>query len=119
MIPIDAMAKAVYMGVFENGTLPDGIQATAFKNGTLKKTQSLPIKKELREYIDSCLVNATPDKRFVYYLLASTGVCVVPLSSGFNSSLNGFRFLLLEPSDAKFKKTINTIAKAISDYTAS
>src|SRR3989344_1117457 len=37
-----------------------------FKNGTLKKTQSLPIKKELREYIDSCLVNATPDKRFVY-----------------------------------------------------
>jgi len=90
-----------------------------FKNGTLKKTQSLPIKKELREYIDSCLVNATPDKRFVYYLLASTGVCVVPLSSGFNSSLNGFRFLLLEPSDAKFKKTINTISKGIMDYLAS
>ncbi len=90
-----------------------------FKKGILKKSQSLPIKKELKKYIDLCLVNATPDKRFVYYLLASTGVCVVPLSSGFNSSLQGFRFLLLEPNDAKFKKTINTIAKGITDYLAS
>ncbi len=87
-----------------------------FKKGTLKKSQTLPIKKELKKYIESCLKNATPDKRFVYYLLASTGVCVVPLSSGFNSHLHGFRFLLLEPNDAKFKKTINTIAKGIVDY---
>ncbi|MEK7126147.1 MAG: pyridoxal phosphate-dependent aminotransferase [Patescibacteria group bacterium] len=93
--------------------------ACVFKKGTLKKTQSLPIKKELKKYIESCLKNATQDKRFVYYLLASTGVCVVPLSSGFNSSLYGFRFLLLEPNDVKFKKTINTIAKAIKDYLAS
>ncbi|HEY4501341.1 MAG TPA: aminotransferase class I/II-fold pyridoxal phosphate-dependent enzyme [Candidatus Paceibacterota bacterium] len=93
--------------------------ACVFKKGTLKNNQSLPVKKEIKKYIESCLVNANPDKRFVYYLLASTGICVVPLSSGFNSSLHGFRFLLLEPNDAKFKKTINTIAKAISDYTAS
>ncbi len=90
-----------------------------FKSGSLKKSQTLPIKTSLRKYIDSCLVNATPDKRFVYHLLASTGVCVVPLSSGFNSSLHGFRFLLLEPNDAKFKKTINTIAMGITDYLAS
>ncbi|MDP2665856.1 MAG: pyridoxal phosphate-dependent aminotransferase [bacterium] len=90
-----------------------------FKKGTLKKNQKLPIKKELKKYIDSCLVNATPDKRFVYHLLAATGVCVVPLSTGFNSALHGFRFLLLEPNDAKFKKTINTIAKGITDYLAS
>ena len=90
-----------------------------FKKGTLKKHQTLPIKKKLKKYIDACVANASPDKRFVYYLLASTGVCVVPLSSGFNSSLQGFRFLLLEQNEARFKKTITTIAKAISDYTAS
>lgn len=90
-----------------------------FKRGTLKKKQSLLIKSSLKKYINSCLTNASPDKQFVYYLLASTGVCVVPLSSGFNSSLQGFRFLLLEPNDVRFKKTINTIAKAITDYLAS
>jgi len=90
-----------------------------FKKGTMKKNQSLPVKKDLKKYIDSCLVKASPDKRFVYHLLASTGVCVVPLSSGFNSSLQGFRFLLLERDDARFKKTINTIAKTISDYLVS
>ena len=90
-----------------------------FRKDMLKKNQMLSIKTSLKKYIESCLTNATPDKRFVYYLLASTGICVVPLSSGFNSSLHGFRFLLLEPNDTRFKKTINTIAKAISDYTAS
>jgi alanine-synthesizing transaminase len=90
-----------------------------FKKRILKKSQTLPIKKELQEYINSCLTNASLDKRFVYYLLASTGICVVPLSSGFNSSLNGFRFLLLETNDTKFKKTINTIARGITDYLAS
>jgi aspartate/methionine/tyrosine aminotransferase len=93
--------------------------ACIFKKGVLKKGQTLPTKASLKEYIDSCLKNASPDKRFAYYLLASTGVCVVPLTTGFNSRLHGFRFLLLEPSDAKFKKTINTIAKGIRDYLAS
>lgn len=90
-----------------------------FKNGVLNKKQSLPMKGILKKHIDSCLTGATPDKRFVYHLLASTGICVVPLSSGFNSSLHGFRFLLLEPNDAKFKKTINTIAKGMADYLVS
>ncbi len=90
-----------------------------FKKGTLKSNQSLPIKSSLKKYIDSLLTSASPDKRFVYHLLASTGICVVPLSSGFNSHLHGFRFLLLEPNDAKFKKTITTIAKSISEYLAS
>lgn len=90
-----------------------------FKKGVLNKNQTLPIKSSLKKYIESCLTNAPPDKRFVYYLLASTGVCVVPLSSGFNSRLHGFRFLLLEPNDAKFEKTITTIARAISDYLSS
>ncbi|MDO8566922.1 MAG: pyridoxal phosphate-dependent aminotransferase [bacterium] len=90
-----------------------------FREGSLKKNQTLSIKNNLKKYIDSCLTKASPDKRFVYHLLASTGVCVVPLSSGFNSSLQGFRFLLLEQNGARFKKIINTIAKSITDYLAS
>jgi hypothetical protein len=33
--------------------------------------------------------------------------------------LQGFRFTLLEPSAARFRKTVDTIAEAITDYTAS
>ena len=62
-----------------------------FRQGSLKKYQTLPVRKDLKKFIDFCLTKASPDKRFVYYLLRH-GVCVVPLSSGFNSSLQGFRF---------------------------
>ncbi|MDO8728988.1 MAG: pyridoxal phosphate-dependent aminotransferase [bacterium] len=90
-----------------------------FKNGILNKNQTLSVKNNFKKYLDSCLTNASPDKRFVYYLLASTGICVVPLSSGFNSSLQGFRFLLLEPNESHFKKTVDIIAKSIIDYLSS
>jgi alanine-synthesizing transaminase len=49
------------------------------------------------------------DKQFCYQLLASTGICVVPLSSGFNSSVQGFRMTLLEPDDQKFASIIEQI----------
>ncbi len=90
-----------------------------FRKGSLKKNQVLPVRSDLKKFIESCLTKASLDKRFVYYLLASTGICVVPLSSGFNSSLQGFRFLLLEQDAERFKKTIHTIAKAISDFAKS
>lgn len=89
-----------------------------FRKGVLKKGQSLPMKPALAAFIKSRLTGASLDKRFVYYLLALTGICVVPLSSGFNSSLQGFRFLLLEQDEKRFKKTIDTLAKAISTFTA-
>lgn len=89
-----------------------------FRHAALKKTNHLPIKAKLRKYIESCLQGASPDKQFVYELLASTGICIVPLSNGFNSRLQGFRFTLLESDSARFKKTINIIAKAASDFLA-
>lgn len=49
------------------------------------------------------------DKRFCYQLLAATGICVVPLSSGFNCSNQGFRMTLLEPSDEKFNNILERI----------
>jgi aspartate/methionine/tyrosine aminotransferase len=56
-----------------------------------------------------------PDKRFVYWLLASTGICVVPLS-GFASELPGFRFTLLEHDDAKRREIFKTLGDAIRRY---
>ena len=76
----------------------------------------LEIKNEsLRLYIESLIEDVPRDKRFVYYLLASSGICVVPLS-GFYSELKGFRFTLLENSDEKRDWIYKTIAQSIHDY---
>ncbi len=56
-----------------------------------------------------------PDRRFVYYLLASTGICVVPLSS-FQSELSGFRMTLLEEDEETFTQTFKTIKQAILEF---
>jgi alanine-synthesizing transaminase len=99
---------AFYMGV-------------VFEEGILNHEQYLPIKSsEIRELVEN-LVNApgvSPDKRFVYYLLASTGICVVPMTS-FSSELNGFRMTLLEPDEQRFTENIDILSKAIEDYTHS
>ena len=55
------------------------------------------------------------NKRFVYYLLATTGICVVPLT-GFNCSLEGFRITLLESDDRKFDEIFHTVRDKISEY---
>ena len=59
--------------------------------------------------------DVSPDKRFVYYLLASTGVCVVPLTS-FATELNGFRVTLLEKDEKELVRVFKTIAVAIEQY---
>ena len=91
----------------------------AFNEGSLKPHQSLPLENPaIKEFVEPLVQNIAPDKRFVYYLLASTGVCVVPLS-GFNSDLPGFRMTLLEIDDEKYQRTLETIAEAITKYLAS
>jgi len=55
------------------------------------------------------------DKRFVYYLLASERICVVPISS-FCSDLRGFRVTLLEENEAVFKDTFSRLGAAITRY---
>lgn len=54
------------------------------------------------------------DKRFCHKLLATTGICTVPLSTGFNSKVHGFRMTLLETDDAAFTNTL----EAIKDFCA-
>jgi len=59
--------------------------------------------------------NVEVDKRFVYYLLGATGICVVPLS-GFCCGRKGFRITLLEMDDAKRNTTWTRLRQAIRLY---
>jgi alanine-synthesizing transaminase len=53
------------------------------------------------------------DKKFCYQMLASTGICLVPLSTGFNSRVPGFRMTLLENDDEIFEHTLKTIVETV------
>ncbi|NTV55325.1 MAG: pyridoxal phosphate-dependent aminotransferase [Candidatus Moranbacteria bacterium] len=91
--------------------------SVVFEDGVLGDDQSLPISDPtIRDFIGREVEGVAPDKRFVLYLMAATGVCVVPLS-GFNTDLTGFRMTLLEPDEKKFKDTVERIATAIRAYT--
>ncbi len=108
-------------GIKVNRTNGAFYMSIAFKHGILTNRQSLPIEKnEVRQLVEG-LVNqpdTSLDKRFVYYLLASTGICVVPLSSFFTPEL-GFRITLLERDEATFTRIFKTIAETINSYLAS
>jgi aspartate/methionine/tyrosine aminotransferase len=88
-----------------------------FEDGILHKDQFLkPANINAGEIIKQLVDSVKFDKCFAYYLLASKGICVVPLSTGFNSDLFGFRITLLEPDKNLFKNIINDIANAVREY---
>ncbi|MHC4270018.1 MAG: pyridoxal phosphate-dependent aminotransferase [Planctomycetota bacterium] len=88
----------------------------AFKEGVLNDKQSLAISNEkIGDYIEGITMDVTLDKRFVYYLLGATGICVVPLT-GFSCELYGFRVTLLETDMEKFRWIFSTIAEKIKAY---
>lgn len=87
-----------------------------FDEGLLSNDQYLPIENdEVRKCIENKVIGAAPDKRFVYYLLGSTGVCVVPLT-GFCCQKHGFRVTLLECDDQKRRMTWKLITDSIKQY---
>jgi len=90
-----------------------------FSEGTLTNTQSIPVLQERMDVIAPYLETACPDQRFVYYLLAATGICVVPLSTGFNSKHQGFRFTILESNLEKYEHILKTLHNTITSYTQS
>ncbi len=90
--------------------------SVVFDEGALHTKQTLNITdNKVRLFTEEKVNNMSPDKRFVYYLMAATGICVVPLS-GFNSNLYGFRMTLLEPDDERFTILLNTITESITAY---
>lgn len=87
-----------------------------FDDGVLNPNQHLPLPNaEVERFIQDKVRQVAVDKRFVYYLLGATGICVVPLT-GFCCNKTGFRVTLLECDDARRKWTWDTIARAIHDY---
>jgi len=89
-----------------------------FNEAFLNNRQTLPIDHpEIRSFVEGLVAkqNVELDKRFVYYLLAATGICVVPLTSFF-TSLQGFRMTLLEKDEDKFEHIVKTIAEKVVEY---
>jgi aspartate/methionine/tyrosine aminotransferase len=87
-----------------------------FNPGVLTETQRLAITNpEARALIEQKVKGVKPDKRFVYYLLGATGICVVPLT-GFCCELEGFRLTMLESDDERADMIWNTIAQSIPRY---
>jgi aspartate/methionine/tyrosine aminotransferase len=91
-----------------------------FNEAVLNNNQKLEVKNnEIKEYLSTIIDDRTEsDKRFVYYLLAATGICVVPLTSFF-TSLPGFRMTLLEKDVDKFEEIVKKLASSIVEYVES
>ncbi|EPG76473.1 aminotransferase [Leptospira fainei serovar Hurstbridge str. BUT 6] len=88
----------------------------AFDEGVLSNKMSLPVANpQAEEFIRPLLENCANDRRFVYFLLASTGICVVPLSS-FCTNRHGFRVTLLEENEDKFRWIYSTLRSSIEEY---
>ncbi len=105
-------------GVIVNCTNGAFYMSVAFEDGILNSTQTLPIKNDsVRKHVEDLVSkdDVLPDKRFVYYLLGSTGVCVVPLSS-FATEMLGFRVTLLEKNEDRFRKIFKVLADSIRRY---
>jgi len=87
-----------------------------FEHGALDGNNRLPIAdNRLRELVEQQCKGAAPDWCFVYQLLGSKGICVVPLT-GFYTPHSGFRFTLLETDDAKRVWIFRTLAEAVAEY---
>jgi alanine-synthesizing transaminase len=105
-------------GIKFNPTQGAFYNTIVFDEQLLTTRQSLPIEDvRLQKLVDSWLDDPEMplDKRFVYYLLASERICVVPISS-FCSDLRGFRVTLLEENEVVFKDTFSRLGAAITRY---
>ncbi|MDO8667637.1 MAG: aminotransferase class I/II-fold pyridoxal phosphate-dependent enzyme [bacterium] len=94
--------------------------AAVFKDGVLKPRQTLPIANaEAKKYIES--LTSDPDlpldKRFAFYLMASKGIFLTPLTS-FEGPL-GFRVTTLKTDLEETKKVYDEIKFAIEEYLGS
>lgn len=114
----DILSKVPYITF--NETFGAFFNTIVFKPGVLNANQYLEtgnpqMKKLLELWVTPDLAL---DKRFTYYLLATTGVCVVPLSS-FHSQLLGFRVTLLEEDPELLACIFGKIRDAIMEYCGS
>ena len=105
-------------GIYFNKTSGAFYNTIVFRDGILNDKQLLKIHDPAVKKVVEGWVNQPgipPDKRFVYYLLAAKGICVVPISS-FCSNLLGFRVTLLEDDEEVLRETFTGIREAIHEY---
>jgi aspartate/methionine/tyrosine aminotransferase len=105
-------------GVVVNPTNGAFYMSVVFENGVLNHRQTLPISNgAVGDLVENLTggSNIQPDKRFVYYLLAATGICVVPLTS-FNTGMQGFRLTLLETDEKMFCEMLDGLRQGIEQY---
>ncbi len=103
-------------GIIVNQTNGAFYLTVMFRANALTPDQKLVIgNAKAKEMVERLVKEVALDKRFVYYLLGATGICVVPLT-GFNCDLQGFRVTLLESDDAKFEWVFRTLREKITEY---
>jgi aspartate/methionine/tyrosine aminotransferase len=103
-------------GLIVNKTHGAFYTSIIFRKGVLKPTQKLTVPNiEARALVEKLVEGVPLDKRFVYYVLAATGICVVPMSS-FCSDLHGFRATLLEEDPEKMRWMYQKLKAAIREY---
>jgi aspartate/methionine/tyrosine aminotransferase len=106
-------------GLIVNKTFGAFYTSIIFRKGVLKPTQKLHVENaEARTLVEKMTEGVPLDKRFVYYVLAATGICVVPISS-FCSDLHGFRATLLEEDPERMRWMYQKLRSAIVEYLAS
>lgn len=106
-------------GLIVNKPMGAFYACVVFDDGVLTGAQTLPVDNPAARSIVEELIHDLPlDKRFVYYLMASTGIVLVPLS-GMNSHRLGFRMTLLEKDVRQFSATLATLRSAIERYLSS
>jgi alanine-synthesizing transaminase len=89
-----------------------------FEEGSLNDRQTLPIKNaNAKKYIEQEVAKpgTALDKRFAYYLLAATGICVVP-ASGFYCPYPGFRLTTLDRDEKRRIETYAHLSSAVREY---
>jgi aspartate/methionine/tyrosine aminotransferase len=106
-------------GLVVNRTLGAFYMTVLFKEGVLKPNLCLKLKNpDIQNLVDKLVAGQKLDKRFVYYLLASRGICVVPISS-FCSGYMGFRITLLEVDKKRMQWIFKNLRDAITEYLTS
>ncbi len=106
--------------IYFNETRGSFFNTIIFKENVLNENQHLRIdNQEIAVQLSHWITEDMPhDKRFVYYLLAAKGICLVPISS-FCSDLLGFRVTLLENDPNAFEHIFQTIKESIIKYVES
>lgn len=106
--------------VMVNRTYGAFYMTVVFNEAVLNNRQKLPIPQDnVRAYIEELVAESIEfDKRFVYYLLGATGICVIPLTSFF-TALPGFRMTLLDRDEANFEQVVRTLGEKIVAYVES